>query len=331
MLGAVVTSPVRFARRDHTGAVPTILHLAPTRSAAVRLAPVAAALDAPQALVDGTGRVSDWAPTDPPTWAAALPAPVLSRAVTAALNELAPDVVLIAGDDDRALVCALAAARAGVPIARIGAGLRCGDRGVKREINRITIDELAARLYTDGEVAEERLRAEGIDEHRILRVGSTLAASVDRWRGAALDRAAWESVGVRRGEYVLISLRHADKTTVEGLAERFPVVVTGDLGPLDYIEFLSLEAGAGAVVTDSAGVQEETTVLGVPCFTRSSASERTITLTHGTNTLLGDDPPTTAAVTTAPFDQTVEPALLWDGDVGKRVALDLLDTPWESA
>ncbi len=99
----------------------------------------------------------------------------------------------------------------------------------------------------------------------------------------------------------------------------------------DYPHFLSLQAGAGAVVTDSSGVQEETTVLGVACFTLAGSSERTLTLTHGTNSLLGDDPAAIAEVTVSRSGETEEPIPMWDGDVGGRVAADLLDAPWRSA
>lgn len=352
MLGAVVNSSARSARRDHAGAAPTILHLAPTRSATVRLAPIAGALPAPQARVDAAGLVTPWSLTTPVVPVPSRSAAELSRAVTDALHELRPDAVVLAGDDDAAMVCALAATRAGVPIARIGAGLRCGDRGLKREINRIAIDELATRLYTDGEAADERLRAEGFDDETIRRVGSPLAASVARWRGLALERAAWDRLELRRGQYILVALHRPESfaqpervvAALTALAKRHSVVVCGDerlphiladitmLEPTaDYPHFLSLQAGAGAVVTDSSGVQEETTVLGVACFTLAGSSERTLTLTHGTNSLLGDDPAAIAEVTVSRSGETEEPIPMWDGDVGGRVAADLLDAPWRSA
>jgi UDP-N-acetylglucosamine 2-epimerase (non-hydrolysing) len=96
----------------------------------------------------------------------------------------------------------------------------------------------------------------------------------------------------------------------------------------DYVEFLSLQAGAGAVITDSAGVQEETSILGVACFTLARESERTISLTHGTNVLLGDDPAVIAEITIAPSQEPTELPHLWDSDGGRRIAEDLLDAPW---
>jgi UDP-N-acetylglucosamine 2-epimerase (non-hydrolysing) len=355
MLGAAVSPPAtRLARRGPAAAAPTVLHLALSRSAAMRLAPVAACQRGAQPLVDSAGRITTWAGTEPPDVVPGPRSPVTTaQAVAAAVERLRPDVALIAGDDDLALAGALAAASAGVPIARLGAGLRCGDRGIGREINRIAIDELATRLYTDSEAADEQLRAEGIDEHKVRRVGCTLSAAIARWRGAALEQEAWTRIGVSRREYVLVSLHRRESFTHAGrladalaaLAERHPVVLCTDdrwpshfappgtivAAPRDYVEFLSLEIGAGAVLTDSAGLQEETTMLGVRCFTLAHSSERTTTLAYGTNTLLGDDPDAIAEVTIDGLDLVVDRTPLWDGDAGRRVAADLLAAPWEDA
>jgi UDP-N-acetylglucosamine 2-epimerase (non-hydrolysing) len=130
---------------------------------------------------------------------------------------------------------------------------------------------------------------------------------------------------------------------VTALSERHPVVVCADdrlpaeLGrcahvetPIDYVGFLSLQAGAGAVITDSSGVQEETSVLRVPCYTLARASERALTLTHGTNSLLGEDVGAIADVTLTPSADIVDPIPLWDGEAGRRVGADLADAPWRS-
>jgi UDP-N-acetylglucosamine 2-epimerase (non-hydrolysing) len=225
----------------------------------------------------------------------------------------------------------------------VGAGLRCGDRGDTREINRIAMDELACRLYTDDADASERLRAEGVDERRVQFVGSTMPDVVARWIGPARERAAWERIGVRRGDYALVSLsrRDSDDRLREGitaLARRLPVVVCGpaDLGPpvavatgpLEHVEHLSLLSAAAAVVTDSSGVQEATTVLGVPCFTLARTSERTLTLTHGTNVLLGDDGAAIADVAAGDLADEPEPIPLWDGQASCRIAADLALRPW---
>jgi UDP-N-acetylglucosamine 2-epimerase (non-hydrolysing) len=254
------------------------------------------------------------------------------------------------------MAAALAAVRADVPIARLGAGLRCGDRNAAREINRIAIDELATRLYTDGEYADEQLISEGADPARIVNVGSTVPEVVGRWHEPALHLAAWRDAGLEQGEYVLVSFRRRETferaasllVGLEGLAARHPIILcvddavraTGHLtalesagaivaGPLEYIEFLSLQAGAGAVLTDSASVQEESSVLDVDCYTLTQASERILTLTHGTNLLLGEDPDAIAHVRVR-ADRERDPMPVWELGAGRRIAADLLEPSWES-
>ena len=351
---AVSTHATRLPRPHPAGPVPTVLHLAVTSSAAARLAPVAASQPGRQLLLDRAGRLATWLGTEPLDARCRKLAPAaVAKLVTAAIERARPEVALVAGDDDAVLAGTLAAVQAGVPIARVGAGLRCRDRSLGREINRLAIDELAERLYTDSEAADEQLRAEGADERKLCRVGSTLPALIALWREAALELRAWTGVGLEPGEYVLVSLRREESftdldrlaTTLGSLAERHRVVLCLDeprpldlnllasavvLGePLSYVEFLSLEIAAGAVLTDSAGVQEETTVLGVPCFTLADASERTTTLACGTNTLLGEDPAAIADVTITELGHNGDSPPLWDGEAGRRIAADLLAAPWE--
>jgi UDP-N-acetylglucosamine 2-epimerase (non-hydrolysing) len=339
------------------------LHLAVSRSAAVRLAPVAAALAAggaeparvgldgeravPDLRLDGTGDVD-----------------ATTAAVERALERLRPAVAVVAGDGDASVAAALAAARHGVPIARLGAGLRSDDRTVAGEINRIVLDELAELLLVDGEGAAERLRAEGVGEDRIVCVGSTLADTVACRRSRALARAPWERLRVRPGEYVLATLHKPENVgeddrvarlteALATLAQRTPLVLClhprtrammepmGDLerlrgagavvtDALDQLDFLALEARAGAVLTDSAGVQEETTLLGVPCFTLARRSERLLTLTHGTNVLLGDDVEDIAFVRVGAQRDPAQEIPLWDGHAGRRAAA-ALEERWRSA
>jgi UDP-N-acetylglucosamine 2-epimerase (non-hydrolysing) len=328
------------------------LHLAVSRSAATRLAPVRSApagLEFAHALFEPS-----WPPTaagsdEPPhvTGAAARPEDV-DAALEAVLSRTRPAVVLSAGDGDQAVAAALVAARHGIPIARVGAGLRSGDRGAKDEINRLVLDNLADRLYVDGDGSAELLRAEGVDEQRIVRVGSTLADSLARWLTAATARRAWAELRVSPHRYVLVALHtprnvgdHARLAeALSKLARRTRVVAclhpanvapmrgVAMTGALGYLDFLSLQAGAAAVITDSAGVQEETTLLGVPCFTLARASERTLTLTQGTNTLLGDAPEDIAGVPLGALLGRPVPIPLWDGRAGRRIATDLAEVDW---
>jgi UDP-N-acetylglucosamine 2-epimerase (non-hydrolysing) len=359
LFGLSTMTPAREAPRVHA------LQIAVSRSAAVRLAPVALALQAPQLFLDPSGRLGAAPRGMPRTGGCWMPAAGVARAVESALEQCRPSVVLIAGDGDAALAAALTAARHDVPIARVGAGLRCDDRGVASEINRIVLDELATRYYVDGEEAAERLRAEGAPHEAIVAAGSTVPAVAARWLPRARGRAAWTQLGLREGEYVLAMLHKAENVghdvqvariaeALSTLARRMRLVLVlhpairavmkpmGDIarlrsvgaivtGPLEYLDWLSLEAGAGAVLTDSAGVQEETTALGVPCFTLAHSTERTLTLTHGTNVLLGEDPETIAEVRTGSYADVIEPIPMWDAGAGRRIAADLAEAPWASA
>jgi UDP-N-acetylglucosamine 2-epimerase (non-hydrolysing) len=324
---------------------PPILHIAGSRSAALRLRPVfdaLAALDVPQVLCE---------------------APEARAATIAALAERAlartrPAAVLLAGDGDAAVTAGLVATRLGVPIARLGAGLRCGDRNAPEEVNRLVLDGLANRLYTDGADAHDRLRGEGVADARIRCVGTTLSDVVAQQRAAVQARAAWRALDLRPGGYVLVSLQQPanvdDDTRVAritealfALARRVRVALClhprtragmeprGDLvhlrrggvrvfEPVEHLDFMSLEATAGAVLTDSGSVQEETTLLGVSCFTLGRTTERTLTLTHGTNALLGDDPLEIAEIEPGPPPAAPAPIPGWDGRAGRRVGADLL-------
>ena len=313
-----------------------VVHLAVSRSARIRLAPVTTALarlGIPQTTVEDLAEVE------------------------AALAQARPSFALIAGDGDAAVSAARAADRLGVPIARIGAGLRCDDRGIEAELNRIVLDELAQRLYVDSDTAAERLQAEGFDDDRVVHAGSTLADSPVLRRTGGSPVAG--DLQLARGGYVLVTIHKPENTRDDArlsaiadalcaLTIRTRVVlcvhsgtrtrlqalgVLGSLrasgvvvrGPLAHAVFARLEACAAAVLTDSAGVQEETTMLGVPCFTLGRSTERTPTLTHGTNVLLGDDPSEIAQVPLGTLPDDVHPVPLWDGRAGRRIAADLAE------
>ena len=362
----MVTAPLSgVAEPIHPGTTApgvAVLHLAVTRSAAVRLWPVAAALAAlgePQALVDLEGLATG----DPETPPRIPVAEASAEAVEAAIERTRPASVLVAGDGDAAVAAAMAASRRGVPIARLGAGLRCGDRGMTRELNRLVLDELASLLLTDGDAAADNLRAEGTAAERIRCVGSTLPDVTRSWQLVASHRPVRSHFGVQARKYVLVALRRpqhsgdderlARVTKAVGLLARRGQVVLcphpatravleamGEIArlraagvivtsQLEYLDFLALESFARAVLTDSAGVQEETTALGVPCFTLSRCSERTQTLTSGTNTVVGDDPADIAGLSLASGAGMSEPIPLWDGGAGRRVAEELLS--WSRA
>jgi len=263
-----------------------------------------------------------------------------------------PDLVMVPGDVNSTLAAALTAVKMQIPVAHLESGLRSFDRTMPEEINRIVADEFAEYLFLHSDEAIENLRAEGIAEERMHFVGNTmidtLVALEDRFRAAG----SAAKLGVRPGEYALVTLHRP--ALVDGdllpetvrrmaeLAREMPVVFPvhprtrkkmeaiesehpGLLlsEPLGYVDFLSLIADAGAVLTDSGGIQEETTYLGIPCFTLRDNTERPVTIRAGTNTLLGLDPAAIAGIPAALAErpaQRPEPPPLWDGRASGRIA-----------
>jgi len=276
---------------------------------------------------------------------------VMERLEPVLLDE-EPDLVMVPGDVNSTLAAALTAAKLQIPVAHIESGLRSFDRTMPEELNRIVADQIAEHLFLHSDEAIENLRAEGVAKERMHFVGNTmidtLVALEERFRAAG----AAEKLGVEPGEFVLVTLHRPALVdgpllaeTVErlaGLAREMPVVFPvhprtrkemeridaehpGLLlsEPLGYVDFLSLLADAGAVLTDSGGIQEETTYLGIPCFTLRDNTERPVTIRAGTNTLLGLDPAAIAGIPAALSERPVErrkPPPLWDGHASERVA-----------
>ncbi len=257
-----------------------------------------------------------------------------------------PDLMVVPGDVNSTLAASLVAAKALIPLAHIESGLRSFDPTMPEEINRIVTDRLSNYLFLHCDEAVENLRAEGVAEERMHFVGNTmidtLVALEDRFRSLEASR----THGLEPGSYLLVTLHRP--ALVDGpllgtaiarltqVAEQMPVVFPAHprtrkgLGsapdwvvePVGYLEFLSLEADAGAVLTDSGGIQEETTYLGVPCFTLRDNTERPVTVRAGTNTLLGLDPDRIAEIP-ALLGQRGDPASpppMWDGRAAERVA-----------
>jgi UDP-N-acetylglucosamine 2-epimerase (non-hydrolysing) len=268
------------------------------------------------------------------------------------LEEERPDLVLVPGDVNSTLAAALTAVKMGIPVGHIESGLRSFDRTMPEEINRIVADEFSEHLFLHSEEALENLRAEGIAPERMHFVGNTmidtLVALEERFRAAG----SAARLGVEPGEFVLVTLHRPALVdgellpeTVRRLAELarempvvFPVhprtrkemeaVESEHPGlllsePLGYVDFLSLLADARAVLTDSGGIQEETTYLNIPCFTLRDNTERPVTIRAGTNKLLGLDPSAIADIPKAlstPRPEKSEPPPLWDGHASERIA-----------
>ena len=267
-------------------------------------------------------------------------------------SEWRPALVVVPGDVNSTLAAALAAAKLHIPICHLEAGLRSFDRSMPEEHNRRLTDHLSTLLLTHSEDANENLEAEGIDEDSVELIGNTMIDTLVANLDKAKALATWRDYGLKRRGYVLVTLHRArlvdDPTLIrraiaalEEVAAQIPVLfpahprtqarladLNGD-GPkrvkiapsLPYTEFLSLQAGAAAIVTDSGGIQEESTALGVRCFTLRDNTERPVTVTHGTNEILGLDP---EALTEIPERlkrnrRTIVPPL-WDGRAGERAA-----------
>ena len=259
-----------------------------------------------------------------------------------------PDLAFVPGDVNSTLAAALVLVKAGIPYAHVESGLRSFDRTMPEEINRIVADEFGQYLFAHSDDAVENLAAEGIAGDRVQLVGNTMIDSLVLFEQRFRALEAARGLGLEPGGYVLVTLHRpalVDGPLLDRVIERLdelagelPVVfplhprtaarLAGRDGtrvqftpPLGYLEFLSLEADAAAVLTDSGGVQEETSYLGVPCFTLRATTERPITVRLGTNRLLGLDPDAIGGIRSALVAPAPRaPIPLWDGRAAERIA-----------
>ncbi|MBI4530112.1 MAG: UDP-N-acetylglucosamine 2-epimerase (non-hydrolyzing) [Candidatus Latescibacteria bacterium] len=240
------------------------------------------------------------------------------------LVEERPDLVIVVGDVNSTVACALDAVKMGITTAHVEAGLRCQDRTMPEEVNRIVTDAICDLLFTPSPDADENLVREGIPQERIFFVGNVMIDTLLRCRDRAEESSILDSLSLEDRSYALVTLHRPSNvdsmetlTRVVSILRRvqeclpvvFPIhprtrkmaeefdlwtIFTGLSAlhltdPLGYLDFLKLQAHARVVLTDSGGIQEETTVLGVPCLTLRENTERPITVTSGTNTLVGMD------------------------------------------
>lgn len=267
------------------------------------------------------------------------------------VEKIEPDVVVVAGDVNSTFACAVVAAKAGVLVAHVEAGLRSRDWTMPEEINRVVADRVSDYLFAPSDDAVENLRAEGYREDQVHLVGNvmvdTLLANLER----AQQHPVLEELDLAAGEYGLITMHRPANVddlevldallgALETVGRELPLVFpvhprararieeragSGPIrliAPRGYLDFLALQASARLVLTDSGGVQEETTVLGVPCLTLRDNTERPITIAEGTNTLVGRDPVRIIEVARRVLADGVEPRRpdLWDGKAGERIA-----------
>lgn len=275
------------------------------------------------------------------------------------LLDAAPAALVVVGDVTSTLACTLTATKIGIPVAHVEAGLRSRNRRMPEEVNRICTDHLSDWLFTTSADADANLKGEGIDAARVFPCGNVMIDSLlHTYRGLDVG-GVLERYDVSPGAFVLATLHRPgnvdDPATLTGLLdvlERLdparPVLLPvhprtarvlqrlGRAGssalrllvPLGHRDFVALMSAARVVITDSGGVQEETTVLGTPCLTVRDSTERPVTVTHGTNRVVGADPAgLLSAYADAEGQRTDRRPDGWDGHAADRIAKVLLTVP----
>lgn len=273
------------------------------------------------------------------------------------LLESMPSLCLVVGDVTSTMACAITAQKQHVPVAHVEAGIRSGDWTMPEEINRLVTDAIANYFFTTSEVANANLRHAGVDPQRIHFVGNTMIDTLLVNLPRLKPPAFWEEAGLVPGQYFVMTLhRPANVDTPDAFGQLLRAVSSAARGrpvvfpvhprtaktlrslgtafdniievePQPYLEFNYLVRNALAVITDSGGVTEETTVMGVPCITLRTTTERPETVTVGTNELIGTDPAALAPVVQKLFSGGWKKGGIperWDGKAGERIAA-LLD------
>ena len=367
--------PSNRAGDDHpvlcvVGARPNYMKMAPILEAFAAHAPPV------PALLVHTGQHYDVAMNDQHFQALGLPKPDISLEVGSAshavqtaeimkrfepvVDEHAPSAVLVVGDVNSTLACALVASKKGVPVVHVEAGLRSFDRAMPEEINRVLTDQISDLLFTTEAEAAENLAREGIEARRVRFVGNVMIDSAHRNLAKAVpavETLAGFGPPQRYGVLTLHRPSNVDDPetltrllgTLAEVAAELPLAFALHprtrarveqaglqhlletpglmiLPPVDYLAMLGLQREATLVLTDSGGLQEETTALGVPCITLRENTERPITVTQGTNTIVGTDPAairTAVAGVLAGRGKAGRVPELWDGEAAGRIAAEM--------
>jgi len=270
-----------------------------------------------------------------------------------------PDLIVVVGDVNSTLACALVGAKVCIPVAHLEAGLRSNDRTMPEEINRLATDTIADILWTPSPDADENLAREGVATAKITRVGNIMIDSYELMRDLIQASEMRRSLGLEGKDYGVVTLHRPSNVDVPVLlgklvgqlvkiSEKIPIVFPVHprtrknlerfdlwqqlavapgiqvIEPLGYVDFMNLVCGARLTVTDSGGVQEETTYLGIPCLTLRDTTERPITVTQGTNRLVTADNllPTINDILAGHWPRGRKPGL-WDGSTAARVVADI--------
>lgn len=277
------------------------------------------------------------------------------------LQKHQPDVVVVVGDVNSTLACALVAVKMGIRVAHVEAGLRSGDRSMPEEINRIATDAISDYLFTSSRDADANLLSEGIPAWRIFFVGNVMVDTLLAHRERAIEKSTvLQTLGLADRQYAVMTLHRPSNVDNEDALQRMVQIIVAtqkrlpvvlplhprtrtrlgervsqlmDIGviltePLGYLDFLRLMCSARVVLTDSGGIQEETTVLGIPCLTLRENTERPVTLTQGTNHLVGTQPDrvisTLDSILAEGAGKTRTVPEGWDGQAAHRIVQTLV-------
>lgn len=268
------------------------------------------------------------------------------------------DLCLVVGDVTSTMACSISAQKLGVKVAHVEAGIRSGDWTMPEEINRMVTDSITNYFFTTTEIANENLRKSGVSNDRIFFVGNTMIDTLLKNSNRFSKPPVWDTVGLSKGNYIVMTLHRPANVDEEyklkelieeiikhshGLPLIFPVhprtsKILQGLGikdpdlhliePLGYLEFNYLVENAKAVITDSGGITEETTVMGVPCMTLRDNTERPETITVGTNELIGTNPNAIGPAMRILFEGNWKKGgipELWDGKTSERIVEKLLE------
>lgn len=278
------------------------------------------------------------------------------------LTDFSPDVVLVVGDVNSTLATSLVASRYNIPLAHVEAGLRSGDRNMPEEINRTVVDHLADLLFVTEQSGLDNLRNEGIPENKVFLVGNVMIDTLMKNLKKAHESNILQQLEVSKNHYALVTLHRPANSDNKDVLEdilRALIEISHDIqvilpihprtknmmenfgllasiknepnflltNPLGYFDFANLLSNAYVVLTDSGGIQEETTILGVPCLTIRNNTERPVTIQYGTNTLVGvkgKDIIQAYYSLSKHQNRTHRHPPLWDGNASSRIA-DILE------